>query len=52
MKVGMKDRISFGLFKKIQPAGGDLRGVKKDLVSKTPPYFSKDLAYLTLKYKG
>ena len=44
--------ISFGLFKKIQPTGCDLRGVKKDLVSKTPPYFTKDLAYLTLKYKG
>ena len=39
-------------FKKSPPTGGDLRGIKKDLVSKTPPYFSKDLAYLTLKYKN
>lgn len=52
MRVGIKDRISFGLFKKTQPAGGDLRGVKKDLHTKTPPYFTKDLAYLSLKYKN
>ena len=39
-------------FKELQPTGGDLRGIKKDLYSKTPPYFNKDLAYLTLKYKG
>lgn len=44
--------ISFGLFKKTQPTGGDLRGVKKDLVSNRPPHLTKDLAYLTLKYKG
>ena len=52
MRIDINNRVSFGLFKKSQPVGGDLRGVKKDLVSKTPPYFSKDLAYLTLKYKG
>lgn len=52
MRVEMKDRISFGLFKKTQPAGGDLRGMKKDLGYNTPPYFPKDLAYLTLKYKN
>ena len=39
-------------FKKSQPVGGDLRGIKKNLHSKTPPYYPKDLAYLTLKYKG
>ena len=39
-------------FKKSQPVGGDLRGIKKDLGYNTPPYFTKDLAYLTLKYKG
>ena len=48
MRISINDSISF---KKSQPVGDDLRGVKKDLVSKTPPYFSKDLAYLTLKYK-
>ena len=52
MRININNRVSFGLFKKTQPVGGDLRGVKKDLVSKTPPYFTKDLAYLTLKYKG
>ena len=49
MRININNRVSF---KKTPPAGGDLRGVKKDLVSKTPPYFTKDLAYLTLKYKG
>ena len=39
-------------FRKSQPVGGDLRGVKKVLHSKTPPYFTKDLAYLSLKYKN
>ena len=52
MRIDINNRVSFGLFKKTQPTGGDLRGVKKNLVSKTPPYFTKDLAYLTLKYKG
>ena len=52
MRININNRVSFGLFKKSQPEGGDLRGVKKDLVSKTPPYFNKDLAYLTLKYKN
>ena len=52
MRIDINNRVSFGLFKKTQPVGGDLRGVKKDLVSKTPPYFTKDLAYLTLKYKN
>ena len=52
MRINIGNRVSFGLFKKSQPVGGDLRGVKKDLHSKTPPYFNKDLAYLTLKYKG
>ena len=49
MRISINDSISF---KKSQPAQGDLRGVKKDLVSKTPPYSTKDLAYLTLKYKN
>ena len=49
MRININNRVSFG---KTQPAGGYLRGVKKDLVTKTPPYFTKDLAYLTLKYKG
>ena len=48
MRISIDNRVTF---KKTQPAGGDLRGVKKDLVSKTPPYFPKDLSYLTLKYK-
>ena len=52
MRIDTRDRVSFGLFKKSQPVGGDLRGIKKDLHSKTPPYFIKDLAYLTLKYKN
>ena len=52
MRVGMKDRISFGLFKKTQPVGGDLSPVKKVLGNNIPPYFPKDLAYLTLKYKN
>ena len=52
MRIDINNRVSFGLFKKTQPTGGDLRGIKKDLVSKTPPYFNKDLAYLTLKYKN
>ena len=52
MRVEIKDRISFGLFKKSQPVGGDLRGMKNNLHSKTPPYICKDLAYLTLKYKN
>ena len=45
----VKNPISF---KKSQPVGGDLRGVKKDLGNNIPPYFPKDLAYLTLKYKN
>lgn len=49
MRISINNRVSFG---KSQPAGGDLRGVKKDLHSKTPPYICKDLAYLTLKYKN
>ena len=52
MRININNRVSFGLFKKTQPTGGDLRRVKKDLHSKTPPYFPKDLAYLTLKYKN
>ena len=52
MRVEIKDRISFGLFKKSQPVGGDLRGIKKDLLIKTPPHLTNNLAYLTLKYKG
>ena len=39
-------------FKKTQPVGGDLRGIKKDLGNNIPPYFPKDLASLTLKYKN
>ena len=49
MRISIDNRVTF---KKSQPTGGVLRGVKKDLVSKTPPYFTKDLAYLTLKYKN
>ena len=49
MRINIDNRVTF---KKSQPTGGDLRGVKKDLHSKTPPYFTKDLAYLTLKYKN
>lgn len=45
----IQSTVTFG---KSQPTGGDLRGVKKELGYKTPPYFPKDLAYLTLKYKG
>ena len=45
----VKNPISF---KKSQLVGGDLRPVKKDLGYNTPPYFPKDLAYLTLKYKN
>ena len=37
---------------KTQLVGGDLRLVKKDLGTKVTPKFTKDLAYLTLKYKG
>ena len=39
-------------FKKSQPVGGDLSPVKKVLGDNIPPYFPKDLAYLTLKYKN
>ena len=49
MRISIDNRVTF---KKSQPVGGDLRGVKKDLHSKTPPYFIKDLAYLSLKYKN
>lgn len=49
MRININNRVSF---KKSQPTGGDLRGIKKDLHSNTPPYFPKDLAYLTLKYKN
>lgn len=52
MRININNRVSFGLFKKTQPTGGDLRGMKKELGYNTPPYFPKDLAYLTLKYKG
>ena len=52
MRININNKVSFGLFKKTQPTGGDLSPVKKDLHSKTPPYFPKDLAYLTLKYKN
>ena len=49
MRISINNRVSF---KKTQPVGGYLRGVKKELGYNTPPYFPKDLAYLTLKYKG
>ena len=49
MRISINNRVTF---KKSQPVGGDLRGMKKDLGYNTPPYFTKDLAYLTLKYKG
>ena len=49
MRISIDNRVTF---KKSQPTGCDLRGIKKYLVSKTPPYFPKDLAYLTLKYKN
>ena len=49
MRISIDNRVTF---KKTQPTGSDLRGIKKDLVTNTPPHLSKDLAYLTLKYKG
>ena len=49
MRISIDNRVTF---KKSQPTGGDLRPVKKDLGYNTPPYFPKDLAYLTLKYKN
>ena len=52
MRININNRVSFGLFKKSQPTGGDLRGIKNNLHSKTPPYICKDLAYLSLKYKN
>ena len=52
MRININNRVSFGVLKISQPIRGDLRGIKKDLHSKTPPYFPKDLAYLTLKYKN
>ena len=39
-------------FKISQPIRGDLSPVKKVLGDNIPPYFTKDLAYLTLKYKN
>ena len=49
MRISIDNRVTF---KKTQPTGGDLRGMKKELGYNTPPYFPKDLAYLTLKYKN
>ena len=49
MRISIDNRVTF---KKTQPTGGDLRGVKKDLVTKTPPHLTNNLAYLTLKYKN
>ena len=52
MRININNRVSFGLFKKSQTTGGDLSPVKKVLGDNIPPYFPKDLAYLTLKYKN
>ena len=52
MRININNKVSFGVLKISQPIRGDLRGIKKDLGYNTPPYFVKDLAYLTLKYKN
>ena len=52
MRININNRVSFGVFKISQPIRGDLSPVKKVLGDNIPPYFTKDLAYLTLKYKN
>ena len=61
MRISIDNRVTF---KKTQPIGCDLRGFKKypstNMTYKIPPFtndngknrLTKDLAYLTLKYKG